>query len=268
MRLKKNIIICLILVIGPMTGFGQILFTESFNIITDTTKFIKGNIMPDFKFQTQKENLLEIDNLADITLRIKKNNAITLANKIELSKFGSQVFLSGGYLYGEYRRIMENDFVIEPYAQVHWAEARGMERKYAVGANLRYRILNQENIHLFAGIGPFYEFERWNYRGVPDSVVLPPDRSPIISRQIKLGSYISLKWNTSEKISFDLGAYHQARFDQLFSTPRLATSVMTRITLTKHIGFNMAHQFIYDYQPIVPVRKDFHRVILGFALNF
>ncbi len=222
--------------------------------------------MPNFKFQTQKENLLEFENLADITLKIRKN-ALTFANKIEISRFGSSNFLSGGYLYLEYRRFTDRKIVFEPFAQVHWAEARGMERKYATGINLRYQILVNNKIGVYAGAGPFYEFERWNYQGVSENIILPIDTTPITNELLKMGSYLSCKIDVTDKLFLDFSAYHQSRFDQIFITPRLTTSSLMRIDLTKYLGFNVMHQFIYDYSPVVPIRKDFHRVIIGFSIN-
>ena len=237
-------------------------------MIIDSTKIVKGSILPDFKFQTQKKNLTEFENLADISVKLGKGHAITIANKIELSKYGSETLLSGGYLYAEYRRILDNKMVIEPFSQVQWAEARGMERKYAGGINLRYRIYLEEKIGLFAGIGPFYEFERWNYDGVPEDVILPPDLSTISNSFFKLGTYVSGKLEIAENLFLDISLYHQAKYDELFSTPRLANSAAVTISLTKYLGFNIIHQFIYDLKPVVPIDKDFHKIILGFSLDF
>lgn len=169
MRLFAFLLFSLVLIPSQ----AQILHTESFAVIIDTTKFIKGSILPDVKFQNLKENLIELENQSDITFRFKKQ-AFTFANKVELSKFGKQTFLSGGFVYLEYRRIMESKWVLEPYAQVQWAEARGLALKYATGMNLRYRILANESMGIFAGSGPFYEYEDWNYRGVKDEL-LPLD---------------------------------------------------------------------------------------------
>ena len=102
--LKLSILVPSILLSNGL--FAQILHAESFTVILDTSKFIKGKIVPDFKFQNLKEDLIEFENTSDISFRFKKN-AITIANKIELSKYGDEVLLSGGFLYMEYRRILE-----------------------------------------------------------------------------------------------------------------------------------------------------------------
>lgn len=137
------------------TVLGQILHYENFAVILDTTKHVKGNIVPSFQFQNLKEDLIKFENTADFTV-LFDHNAFTIANKVELSRFGDETYQSGGYLFIEYRRIQDTlPFALEPYFQAHWNEVRGLDRKYAAGFNLRWRVLYKKNLGIFAGIGPF-----------------------------------------------------------------------------------------------------------------
>ncbi len=82
--MKLNKLLVLIFITTNCTfRCAQILHTKSFAVILDTNRIIKGNIVPDFKFQNLKEDFLEFENTTDISFRIKKS-AITVANKIEL----------------------------------------------------------------------------------------------------------------------------------------------------------------------------------------
>lgn len=247
---------------------AQILFSESFTVITDTTKTIKGSINPDFKFVTQRKDLLEFENIADISFRFNKVNAITIANKIELSKFGNETLLSGGYLYIEYRKLYDSKWVLEPFAQIQWAEARGLEFKYEFGANARYRFVSNEKLQFFAGTGPFYEYERWGLRGISEDVDITLLENETIQSTLKLGSYLSLKYQASEKLKLDVSWYYQSRFDRYFSEPRLGQSTLLRYLFTEHLGINAGYQLIYDTAPLVPIDKDFHKVIFGLAVSF
>jgi hypothetical protein len=73
----------------------------------DTTKHIKGSIIPDLKFQNLKKDLIEIENISDISCRFKRN-ALTLAGKVELSIYGKDVIVSGGFLYLECHWLLES----------------------------------------------------------------------------------------------------------------------------------------------------------------
>ena len=247
---------------------AQILFSESFSVIIDTNKRVKGNITPDFKFQTQKENLLEFQNLGDITFRLNKKNAFSVANKIELSKYGKNVYLSGGYVYGVFRRtVEEKKLILEPYSQFQWADARGLELKYAGGINARYKFMQTPKVGLFLGTGPFFEFERWNYNGVRDSSLIVDPNSNVTRRVVKQGSYLSLKYNISKKLFFDLSLYHQSAYSTFFKYPRLGAAVILRYNLTANIGVNLIYNTIYDFKPLVPINPAFQRVWFTLSIS-
>ncbi len=262
----KKLILFLILGVLSSIGRGQILFSESFNVILDSTKIIKGSITPDFKFQTQQENLTEFENLADITVRWARN-ALTLANKIEFSKYGDETYMSGGYLYAEYRNLLNRRIIPETFAQIHWSEARGLQWKYAFGIYGRFRLIYKNDLGVFAGVGPFYEFERWGYEGV-DAGLLPANQSPIENKSLKMGSYISYKQQITNRIGFDVSVYHQAKFNQIISAPRLASSTGIGFNLTEHLELKSIYQNLYDFNPVVPINKWFHRVIISISFSF
>lgn len=266
--MKKLLFILIIISwVGILNVSGQILHAESFSVIMDTTKKIKGSIVPDFKFENQKKELIEFENVSDITFLIK-NSALTFANKIELSKYGEQVLLSGGYLYIKYGKIVEQKFSIDPFSQIHWSEARGLEFKYSGGFYGRYLIISKEKIALCAGLGTFYEHERWNYDGVDDTLLIPANNGDVYSDEIKLGSYVSFKYESDYDFFIDISIYHQSRYDEIFSTPRLAGSVSITYSFTEHLGLIFKYQNIYDYKPLVPIEKLFNRIIFSIDISF
>lgn len=266
-QVNPKVVILILCLSNTLFGYSQVLFTESFSVILDTTKSKKGIIIPDLKFQTQRKNLFEFQNIADISIRIKKS-ALTFANKIELSKFGKETFLSGGYLYSEYRRLFDNKVTHESFAQIQWAEARGLELKYAFGTNLRYRLVTNDRLGIYFGIGPFYEFERWNYKGVSDTSLLPSSLNPIESTILKIGSYASIKYQLTQKVFLDLSLYHQNKIERFTKNPRLASSSRVTYEISEHLGFSFIYQTIYDFNPIVPIDKDFHRIISSVSISF
>lgn len=245
---------------------GQILFSESFTVILDSTKSVKGSVTPELKIQTQKKTLVEITNLADLSLKVKKNY-FSVANKVEFTSFGSEVFLSGGYLFMKFKNDLDKHFTLEYYGQVHWAEARGMERKYAGGVNGRLKIIKNAKTGLFVGVGPFYEYEKWNYDAVSDER-LPANLSSLDTINFKMGTYLSFKHWIWERVFLDLSLYHQSRLDQVFHKPRLASSSRVGYQISEHLQFVAMYQNIYDYSPIVPIDRWFHRVIGTVSVSF
>lgn len=252
-----------------LASFGakaQLLFPESFVLIMDTTQHIRGSLTPAFKLQTQKELLVELENTADLAFRYH-GHSLTFANRFELSRFGEEVLLSGGYVYGKFRQEKERRFMLEYYGQVHWAEARGMERKYAAGVNARWGIFQQERLALYTGIGPFYEYERWNYKAVPDDR-LPNDLLPEERELLKVGAYVGYKQWVLKDLLLDISVYYQQRPEVFFDAPRFGSSSRIGVQLNRYLQLALIYQNIHDAAPVVPIDPWFHKVIATVTVTF
>lgn len=146
--MRKSLILAILIMVIGNAAHAQILHTESFSVIIDSVKKVKGRILPDFNFQTLKQEYFEFENISDISFRFK-NNALTFANKVQLTKYGGENILSGGYLYAEYRKIYDNNLVLEPFVQFHWNEPRGLVSKQSAGMYLRYRLVSDKKFGFF-----------------------------------------------------------------------------------------------------------------------
>lgn len=227
------------------------LHTESFNVIIDTSKVFKGNFTPSFRYRNLKEDLLEIENTSDISVRIK-NHAFTIANKIEYSIFGKEEIIDGGFLYLEYVYLQSKKIAFEPFFQMHWRETRGLDKKFAGGLNLRWRALVKNNTGLFFGIGSLYEFERWNYSGVPDEL-LPLNQTPIETKRFRGNSYFSFKQKLGDRFDLNISGYYQPTFTAPFQDYRMAASLELTYNFTKYLGLRFLRQNIYESSSLVPV---------------
>lgn len=245
---------------------AQVLHSENFNVVIDTSKALKGNFTPSFRFRNVKQNFIEIENISDISVRIKRH-AFTVANKIEYSVFGDERLMSGGFAYIEYVNLQSNRIALEPYFQVNWREIRGLDRKYASGLNFRWRPIITKDSGLFFSLGGFYEYERWNYSGVKDEL-LPSDLSPIIAENIRFNTYISYKQKFGKLFDLDISAYYQPVILLPLTNYRLASSFELTYNVTDNLGFRFLYQNIYDPSPIVPIDKLYNDVNIGITLTF
>jgi hypothetical protein len=247
-------------------AYSQVLHTENFNVILDTSKVFKGNFVPSFRFRNVKEDFIEIENTADISLRIK-NHGFTVANKIEYSIFGKESLMSGGFIYLEYMNLQSKKIAFEPFYQMHWQEIRGLKLKHAGGANFRWRAVVNKNTGLFIGVGSLYEFEKWVYTGVPDNL-LPPNPLPIEVQRFRGNTYISFKQKLGSSFDFDASVYYQPTYSNPFTNYRLAGSFELTYNVNKYLGIRYLYQNIYDSSPLVPITKMFHDVNFGVTLSF
>jgi len=261
-----TLILCSLLTLIYHSSSSQVLHTESFNVVLDTAKILKGNFTPNFRYRNLKEDFLEIENTTDISIRLK-NHALTIANRIEYSIFGKENIMSGGFLYIEYVNLQNKKIALEPFFQMHWREARGLDRKYAGGLNFRWRAILDDNIGVFIGVGSLYEFERWNYLGVADESV-PENSPPIVVEQMRGSSYISYKQKIGSLFNLDISGYYRPTFSAPFKNYRLASSFELTYNMTQYLGLRFLYQNIYDPTPLVPIDQLYHDVNFGITLSF
>lgn len=263
-RFVFTLVTCTLLV--QQVASAQVLHTENFNVIIDTSKVLKGNFSPSFRYRNVKEDFLEVGNTADVSIRIK-NHGFTIANNIEYSIYGDENILSGGFLYLEYVNVQNKKVGIEPFYQLHWSEIRGLDRKYAGGLNFRWRALVNNTSGLFFGIGGLYEFERWNYSGVPDDL-LPTDRSDVEVDRTRGNAYVSFKQGFGDLFDLDISGYYQPEISDPMEIYRLASSFELTYNITEYIGLRLLYQNIYDSAPLVPIDKLYHDVNFGLTISF
>jgi hypothetical protein len=156
---------------------------------------------------------------------------------------------------------------IEPFYQMHWQEIRGLDRKYAGGINLRWRVIANAQAGLFIGFGSLYEFERWNYSGVTEDL-LPQTIVPIEVKRFRGNSYISFKKKLGDLFDLDVSAYYQPTYSNPFTNYRLAGSFELTYNITKYLGLRFLYQNIYDSAPLVPIDQLYHDVNLGITISF
>ena len=242
---------------------AQMLFSENQTMNIDSTKTIQGSLQPVLDFKTEKENVLTLKNTANLNLLLHRNRVINLINKLEFSTYGKKITMSGGYVHAEYRYLLHRVFEVYPYAESQWAGSRGMTFKVSTGLQSRYRLVNTTHSLMFAALGFFYEFEKWEYPNPPAGT-----NSHAYSRSIKSHLSLSFKHTIGEKWELTTTAIHQAKPDSYFKSARFGGAVDLAYHITPKIGVRGTYRIIYDTTPIVPVRKDYNTVDVGLDIAF
>ena len=259
----KRLLYILLALLSSASAYSQMLFSENLTMTIDSTKTLQGSLMPILDFKTEKEDVLTFKNTANLNLLINCNRVINVINKFELSTYGSQVILSGGYVHMEYRYLLDHAFEVYPYAESQWAESRGMNHKISTGLQSRYRLLNTQSSLMFAAVGFFFEYEKWEYPA-PDNVEATYD----YSRSIKSHLSLSYKLRIGEKWELTTTAIHQTRPDSTFKEARYGGAIDLKYNITPTIGILGTYRLIYDSAPIVPIKKDYHSLEVGLNISF
>ena len=115
---------------------------------------------------------------------------------------------------------------------------------------------------MFAAVGLFYEFEKWE----------DPTPSPVdlhaYSRSIKSHLSVSMKHHIGDHWALTTTAIHQAKPDSYFKKARFGGAVDLKYNITPTIGVNGAYRLVYDTDPIVPIRKTYATIEAGLAVSF
>lgn len=242
---------------------AQMLFSENLTMSIDSTKSIQGSLQPVLDFKTEKENVLTLKNTANLNLLINRNRVVNLINKLEFSTYGKKITVSGGYVHAEYRYLLHHAFEVYPYVESQWAGSRGMTFKVSTGLQSRYRLVNSEHCLMFAAIGLFYEFEKWEYPNPPAGT-----NDHAYSRSIKSHLSLSFRHSLGEHWELTTTAIHQAKPDSYLKSARLGGAIDLTYHITPKIGIRGTYRIIYDTTPIVPVRKDYNTVDAGIDISF
>ena len=211
---------------------------------------------------TQAQMLFS-ENTANLNLLINRNRVVNLIDKLEFSTYGKKITVSGGYVHAEYRYLLHHAFEVYPYVESQWAGSRGMTFKVSSGLQSRYRLVNSTHCLMFAAIGVFYEFEKWEY---PDPPVGISDHA--YSRSVKSHLSLSFRHSIGEHWELTTTAIHQAKPDSYTKCARFGGAVDLAYHITPKIGIRGTYRIIYDTSPIVPIRKDYTTVDAGIDIAF
>ncbi len=243
-----------LLLIISKRGYSQFLFTESFVLIpVDTHQHYSGVLAGSFSSQTQKSTVNQLVARAEVAMRIKKN-ILTLANNTQLFTNGSETVLSGGYLFARFRKDITRSLYPEYFAQYQWLEARGLESKLALTANMRKRIFRDERLILATGAGFLLEYEKWNYMGVANER-LPANTNAVEVVNPRFNCYFSYNQSFKKLINIDAAVYYYLNLVPNLARPRVGAHLRMGYRINKHLMYNLNLRAMNDYDPIVPVNS-------------
>lgn len=190
----------------------------------------------------------------------KNKSLLILGSSYRFTYNGPDDILDAGYVHLRFRYNYKNKFQPESFVQYQWDNKRGLERRFLVGANLRYNAWSGDKWDINSGIGLMYENEIWNYTAV-DSSLLPANTAIINNQFLKINSYIRFDWRTSANSTIIAKLFLQTRPNQF--APRLAPNLQWNIDAGKHIGFTINFNGLYDVEPVVPIKKFYFSISQG-----
>lgn len=224
-----------------------------------------------FSLDRQKRNLVEFNSQAenDFFLRKKQLVWITLTHT-DLSFNGTSILENNGYAQ---MRLRDNDsrrIYPDYYIQYQWNGVWGLQNRALAGCNARFKFRETKKDDLYAGIGLFYEYEKWNpfmtsFGFSHDSVDIVYRAMPRLNVTAKAAIHLKdgIDLSGSTFVQFPLN-------DQFthFMTPRWFMDLKLYCAITKHIAVVINYDHNFDaYRPL-PIETYYYNAHIGFQLKW
>jgi len=264
-------ILCSFICIFSLAIHGQILNIDRQNI--KDTIFKKNRFYLNFGFSLdrQKRNLIEFNSQAENDFFFKKKQLvwITLAHT-DASFNGASILENNGYFQ---MRLRDNDsrrVYPDYFIQYQWNGVWGLQNRALAGCNVRFRFWENKKDDLYAGIGLFYEYEKWN--PFMTSFAFSQDSVDIVYRAMpRLNVTAKAAIHLKEGIDLSGSTFIQFPLNQQFTNfmnPRWFIDLKLYCAITKHIAVVINYDHNFDaYRPL-PIDTYYYNANVGFQLKW
>lgn len=253
---------------SPTGTEAQILQTDVISSFqtSDTTSPFTGLLNFGFSVEQQLNTVVEFSAGSDMVYSFSRD-AIVLAAKAKRTYAGDLRVTNSGYGHLRYLYRRRRPLGIDGFTQIQWDGPRGMKNRFLLGANLRVNVVRDSSSSLDLAAGLMGEHEEWNYDGV-ERDRRPSDLSPVSVDHPRVNTYIRYFTRIGQGASLLLTNYVQSRTDTNFTRPRIATAVQLSLRVSDRFSFTVNYNSIYDFAPVVPIRKYYFTVSNELSFRF
>jgi hypothetical protein len=158
MRIKN-----LFIFLWCINGYGQILNIDREIGVDSLPHSIIGVIDLSFSVDKQRRDIIELTQQTEIDFLNKENtNILIVLAHTDLVFNGVNVLENNGYFQLRFRDNDIKKIAADYYVQYQWNGILGLQNRAVAGCNARLKFWDDRTDDLYAGLGVFYEFERWN----------------------------------------------------------------------------------------------------------
>jgi hypothetical protein len=154
--------------------------------------------------------------------------------------------------------------------QYQWNGVWGLQNRGLAGCNARFRFWENKKDDLYAGIGVFYEYEKWNPTLTAFSFA--EDSLTVVYRTIpRLNLTAKTAFKLKDGIDFSGSTFVQFPMNEQFSNffnPRWFIDANVFFTITKHLSIRVHYDHNFDaYRPL-PIEQLYYNFNMGFQLKW
>jgi hypothetical protein len=224
-----------------------------------------------FNLDKQKRNLLEFSSQLENDFFLKKKNLVWISlAQTDASFNGSSILENNGYFQ---MRLRDNDKrLVYPdyFIQYQWNGVWGLQNRALAGCNARFRFWENKKDDLYAGIGLFYEYEKWNPS--VSAFAFAQDSLEVVYRYIpRLNLTAKTAIQLKEGIDLSASSFVQFPMNDRFNhflNPRWFIDLNLFMAVTKHLSIQVHYDHNFDsYRPL-PIDNWYYNFNIGFQLKW
>ncbi|PWJ44999.1 DUF481 domain-containing protein [Sediminitomix flava] len=259
----QRIFFSLLLVLISVMGVNaQILNVEAVRLQEDTTNVWLGAFTGTYTLQSQQTKTLDFS-FETNAAHLGQNADYYFIGNMNFLKGNGEQLISNGYLH--LRSNIYKIWKISPeiFTQLQYDNVRGLKERYLIGSDARYNLKEGEKFKTSVGLGAMFEHELWQEENEEQGNI----GSFRETQFFKIASYLSVNWDISDKLFFNVISYYQVPFERL-SQYRLSATGNFNIKLSEHWAFTTSFSYWYENEPIIAIDKVNYTIQNGLTLSF
>lgn len=237
---------------------AQVLNVESFRTEADmdTVAAWTGESAFDISLSKFNEQVFKLGNETNGAYFTGRHRYLFLTN-VELINVDGASVISTGYFH--LRSTFNDNRKLSPelFSQFQYNENLGLKQRYLVGASLRYRFINREDIRGSLVTGGMLEYEKWGLS----------DQANVENRLFKSTSNIAVRGQLTPSTQLLMIGYYQARPDKFFK-PRITSENQLNMKISRYLTYRVKFTLTYESEPIIDTPKLIYTLQNGVIIAF
>ena len=182
----------LILLLFPFYLNAQIINIEDERIKSDSGW--AGNAYTSFNLTKNKQQVTNFDTKLHVQYKRKKNTFLNLSSVVFV-KAGSTNFSNSAIQHLRYNYQLKTNLMLECYTQSQYNKIIGVKFRQLLGAGIRYKLYNKNNLKVYGATSYMYEYEE---------MVVDP-----IIRNHRISNYVSTVYKFNDRVKLISTFYYQ-----------------------------------------------------------
>ncbi len=232
---------------------SQIINTESFRIVTDTTGWV-GKAELNINYAKNIIRILQIQNNIHVQYKTEKH-LFMFVNKIGFQSVDKSDFVNNGIQHFRYNYKFKPKVSLEFFLQNQYNAISKIKYRRLIGFGSRFKFGKSEKYKFYLGTLLMYEYENSD------------DAFNTIHKDWRNSSYFSFSLYFNKKTSLTSTTYYQPRLD-LFTDYRILHQSYFKFEIAKNLSYKTSFSYTYDAFPVLGIPKEEISIANGIVYRF